>query len=113
MTKIHNDISDQQLLRYYLSASAERAREAAFARVVDRHKDWIYSVCLRRTGSEACWLKNAAQAVAPRGLAAQGCVTGRFHIRWLPGFTGLRAMPPPTPAGASNGAAGTKLRLGK
>ncbi len=51
--------SDQQLLTAY----AQTRSEEAFAQVVNRHKDWVYSMCLRRLGNNSALAEDATQAV--------------------------------------------------
>src|SRR5438874_12867688 len=52
------DAGDQELLREYAATGAE----TAFARLVDRHVDLVYSVAFRQTGNHAM-AQDVAQAV--------------------------------------------------
>src|SRR5205085_1530638 len=51
--------SDNELLRQYVRSRSE----SAFAALVSRHGDWVYSICLRGTAHHADLAQDAAQAV--------------------------------------------------
>src|SRR5215203_5569061 len=51
-------MNDLELLRHF---AKDRSQEA-FRRLMARHQDWVYSVCLRRLG-DAALAEDAVQAV--------------------------------------------------
>ncbi len=73
-------MDDQELLRRYV----ESGSEGAFAKIVERHRDWVYSVCVRRLG-DPHGAEDAAQAVfmalaqKARALAKRESITGWLY----------------------------------
>src|SRR4051812_8139950 len=71
--------TDQQLLLDYAAGSSEHA----FADLVARHRDWVYSTCLRRLGDPGA-AEDATQAVFIALARKARTVAGKQAIEgWL------------------------------